>query len=108
MYEFATVALLGLAMAKLVDLLGQVRSVSRVTGMVLTILTGLGIAWATDYSAFGGWGIQFRELWMGTAATGLVIGALAMAWNEILAALGAYAARRARAASADNQVTRVA
>jgi hypothetical protein len=108
MYEFATVALLGLAVAKLIDLLGHVRSVSRVTGMVLAILAGLGIAWATDYSAFGGWGIQFRELWMGTVATGLVIGALAIAWNEILAALGAYAARRARPAPAESLVSRVA
>ena len=108
MYEFATVALLGLAVAKLVDLLENVRSVSRGTGMVLAIMAGLGIAWATDYSAFAGWGIQFRALWMGTVATGLVIGALAIAWSEILAAFGAFAARRARPAPAENQVTRVA
>jgi hypothetical protein len=108
MYEFATVALLGLALAKVVDLTSHVRSMSRTTGMVLAILAGLGIAWATDYSAFAGWGIHFRALWMGPVATGLVIGALAIAWSEILAALGAYAARRETASPAEHQVPRVA
>ena len=98
MYEFATVALLGLFVATLVRLFAGVRPTSPATAITLTILAGLGIAWATDYSAFAGWGIQFRELWMGPVATGLVIGALAVTWSELLAAVGPYAARRKAAA----------
>jgi len=93
--------------ATLVSLIGHARPVSTATGITLAILAGLGIAWATDYSAFAGWGIRFRELWMGPVATGLVIGALAVTWSELLAALGPYVARR-KAAADERQVSRAA
>ena len=108
MYEFGAVALLGLAVATVVSLIGHLRSVSRTAAMSLALLAGLGISWATDYSAFAGWGIDFRALWMGPVATGLVIGALAIAWSEILAAFTAYAARRGQVTPADTTVSRVA
>jgi hypothetical protein len=108
-YEFATVALLGLFVAQFVDLIGRVRPVSLTARAVFAILMGLGITWATDYSAFAGWGIQFRELWMGPVATGLVIAGLAAAWNQVLGYLGAYAASRtSRTTQPDDHVTRVA
>jgi hypothetical protein len=90
-----------------VEVLGSVRSISRATAMVLAILAGLGIAWATDYSVFAGWGIHFRALWMGPVATGLVIGALALLWAEVVTALRAYAGRRATAAP-ERPMSRVA
>jgi hypothetical protein len=108
MYEFATVALLGLAVAAVVSLIGHLRSVSRTAALALALLVGLGLSWATDYSAFAGWGIHFRALWMGPVATGLVIGAVAIAWSEILAAFTAYAVRRGQASPADSTVSRVA
>ena len=108
MYEFATVALLGLFVAQLVDLIGRVRPVSLVARTVLAILVGLGITWATDYSVFAGWGIQFRELWMGPVATGLVIAGLAAVWNQVLGFLGAYAGTRTPRTTEPDHVTRVA
>jgi hypothetical protein len=93
MYEFATVALLGLAVAKIVDLTGAFYSASRAAKIVLAFLLGALATWVTDYSIFGAWGIQFRELWMGTVGTGLVIGGVAAVWHEILRVMSAYAER---------------
>jgi hypothetical protein len=108
-YQFATVALLGLFVAQLVDLIARVRPISVTARTMLAILVGLGIAWATDYSVFAGWGIRFRELWMGPVATGLVIAGLAAVWNQALAFLGAYAGTRSgRTTEPESNVTRVA
>ena len=107
MYEFATVALLGLFLAQLVDLVGRIRPISLTARTVLTLLVALGITWAADYSAFAGWGIRFRELWMGPVATGFAIAGLAAVWREVLGFLGAYA-RRPAATEPDSHVTRVA
>ena len=109
MYEFATVVLLGVFVASLVSLIGHARPVSTATGITLAILAGLGIAWATDYSAFAGWGIRFRELWMGPVATGLVIAGLAAVWQEVLRLIGAYARRpESRTTEPESTVSRVA
>ena len=109
MYQFATIALLGLFVAQLIGLVGRVRPISMSARTVLAVLVGLGIAWATDYSAFAGWGIRLRELWMGPVATGLVIAGLAAVWTEVLSFLGAYAARsQPRATEPESPVTRVA
>jgi hypothetical protein len=108
-YEFATVALLSLFVAQLVDLIGRVRPMSLTARTVLAILVGLGITWAADYSVFAGWGIRFRELWMGPVTTGLVIAGLAAVWHELLAFIGAYAgAHRPRSTEPESHVTRVA
>jgi hypothetical protein len=96
MYEFATVVLLGLAVAKVVDLMDTFLSASRAAKIVLAFLLGAVLTWITDYSIFGSWGIQFRSLWMGTVATGLVIGGVAAVWHEILRVMSAYADRYLR------------
>jgi hypothetical protein len=88
MYEFATVTLIGLAVATLVDLGGRVRDLTGAASLGMTLVLGLGIAWATDYSAFAGWGIQFREAWMGPVATGLAIAGMASVWRVLLDYLG--------------------
>jgi hypothetical protein len=93
MYEFATIALLGLAVCKLVDLAGHVGTPSRATKVTLAVLIGLGLAWLTDYNVFAGWGQGFRRLWMGTVGTGLVIAGLSAVWHEILDVLSSYARR---------------
>jgi hypothetical protein len=107
-YEFATVALLGLFVGQLVDLIGRLRPISLTARTVLAILVGLGITWATDYSVFAGWGIRLRELWMGPVATGLVIAGLAAVWNQVLGFLGAYAGTRTPRTTEPDHVTRVA
>jgi hypothetical protein len=91
MYVFATMVLLGLAVAKFVDLVGGTVNVRRPVRPFLAFLAGIGIAWAADLSMFAGFGIGLRTLWMGTVATGLVIGGLACAWHEVLDVLTSYA-----------------
>ena len=43
---------------------------------------------ALDYSLFAGFGIELREVWMGTVATGLVAGAMATAWQALFTWFG--------------------
>lgn len=93
MYEFATVALLALATTKVVDLTRHVVDVTRAVRLTLGFVLGIAFVWATDYSMFAGWGIEFRDAWMGPAATGLVIGGLAAAWHELLDVLASSARR---------------
>lgn len=93
MYEFATVALLGLAVTKVVDFVRHVTDVTRAVRLFLVLVLGLATAWATDYSMFAGFGIGFRSGWMGPVATGLVIGGLAAVWHEVLDVLSSYARR---------------
>ena len=54
MYVFATMALLGLAVAKFVDLVGGTVNVRRPVRPFLAFLAGIGIAWAADLSMFAG------------------------------------------------------
>jgi glutamate synthase domain-containing protein 1 len=93
MYEFGTVILLGLAVFTAVNLLRHLGETSRALRIFLDLAVGVGIAWATDYSMFAGWGIQFRSLWMGPAATGLVIGGLAAAYHDLFGLITSHARR---------------
>jgi hypothetical protein len=93
MHEFATVALLGLAVYAVVNVIRQLGETSRELRIFLDLVLGLVVAWATDYSMFAGWGITFRSLWMGPVATGLVIGGLASLWTEVVAFITSYARR---------------
>ena len=89
MYEFATVTLLGLALAQIVELVGRLRSFERPTRLFAGITLGVATAWALDYSLLAGWGIQVREAWMGLVATGLIIAGMASVWRSVLGTLGA-------------------
>ena len=93
MYEFATIALLGLAVCKLVDLAGHVTTLSRATKITLAVLMGVGITWLMDYNVYAGWDQAFRKGWMGTVGTGLTIAGLAAVWHEVLDVLSSYARR---------------
>jgi hypothetical protein len=102
MYHFAVAALLALATLKVVDLLeGLSPSVSRVRAL-LTFALAIGVAVALDFSVFAGYNIPVRETWMGTWGTGLIIGALAAAWQVLFGFLGT----ESRAAPADHRDTR--
>jgi glutamate synthase domain-containing protein 1 len=84
MYEFAVIALLGLAVLKVAELVEEF-----VPGLVrfhtfLTFLLGITAVVAADYSIFAGYHIPLREAWMGTWATGLIVGSIASAWRVLL------------------------
>jgi len=93
MYEFATIALLGLAVCKLVDLVGNLGHLSRATTITLAILMGVGLTWLLDYNVYAGWSQSFRKPWMGTVGTGFTIAAVSAVWHEILGVLSSYARR---------------
>ena len=93
MYEFATIALLGLAVCKVIDLAGNLGHLSRAATITLTILLGVGLTWLLDYNVYAGWAQSFRKPWMGTVGTGFTIAAVAAVWHEILGVLSAYAGR---------------
>ncbi len=89
MYEFAVVALLGLATLKVVDLLSElVPSIAKARTLT-TFAVAVGAVLALDYSVFQGFGIAVRENWVGTVMTGFVVGSLAAAWQTVLGYLGA-------------------
>jgi hypothetical protein len=88
MYEFAVVALLGLATYKLADLLAElVPGVGKVRTLATFAIALVGI-FALDYSVFEGFGITVREPWLGIVMTGLIVGSLAAAWQALLGFLG--------------------
>lgn len=89
MYEFAVVALLGLATLKVVDLLSElVPSIAKARTLT-TFVVAVAAVVALDYSVFQGFGIAVRENWLGTVMTGFVVGSLAAAWQTVLGYLGA-------------------
>ena len=88
MYQFAVVLLLGLATLKVVDLLADlVPGIARARTLV-TFLVAIGAVLALDYSVFQGFGIAVRDSWIGTVATGFIVGSLTTAWQAFLAYLG--------------------
>ncbi len=88
MYEFAVVALLGLAALKVVDLVAElVPGIERVRTLATFVLAVLAVM-ALDYSVFRGFGIEVPEEWAGTLLTGIIVGSLASAWQAVLGWLG--------------------
>src|SRR5947209_19475926 len=88
MYPFAVVALLGLAVLGVTNLLQEL-----VPGLVrfrrfVTLAVAVGAAVAIDYSLFAGFHVGVREAWMGPLFTGLIVGSLATAWQAVLGWLG--------------------
>ncbi|MDQ6927304.1 MAG: hypothetical protein M3159_01420 [Actinomycetota bacterium] len=84
MYEFAVIALLGLAVLKVAELVEEfVPGLARFHTFQTFLLAVTAIVVA-DYSIFTGYHIPLREAWMGTWATGLIVGAIASAWSAVL------------------------
>ena len=88
MYTFAVVALLGLAVLKIADLLEDfVPGLSRIHAL-LTYALAVAAAVALDYSMFKGFHIDVRDAWMGPWFTGFVIGSMATVWRVTFGYLG--------------------
>lgn len=88
MYDFGITILLGLALFKIVDLLeGLVPQLTRLHLLVTLTLAILG-AVALDYSVFARYGIELREGWMGTWATGAIVAGTTSIWRAMFHWLG--------------------
>jgi hypothetical protein len=87
MYDFAVVAMLALAVVKVVDFLSD--SVGSLTRMrsVLTFLGGLGAVWALDYSLFDRFDIAVRNRSAGIWVTGFMVCGATVAWRAMFAYL---------------------
>jgi hypothetical protein len=83
MYDFAVIALLALAVVKVVDFLCD--SVGQLERMrsVLTFLGGLGAVWALDYSLFDQFGIAVRNHASGVWVTGFIVCGATVAWRAL-------------------------
>ena len=87
MYDFAVIALLALAVVKVVDFLTDtVDGLRRMRG-VLTLLLGLGAVWLLDYSLFEDFGIAIRNRTSGVWMTGFIVCGLTVAWRAAFAYL---------------------
>ena len=88
MYHFAVVALLGLAVLKIADLLEDfIPSLAKVNAL-LTYALAVAAAVALDYSIFKGFHIGVRESWMGPWFTGFIIGSMTTVWRVAFGYLG--------------------
>jgi hypothetical protein len=86
MYNFAIVALLGLAIYKTVDFVLGLLGIELPTAIKTFVTLGLGVV-ATellDYSVFAAWGVKVRTTWMGPFFTGLMVGAMTYVWHATL------------------------
>ncbi len=89
MYQFATVALLGLGVLGVTNLIVElVPDLARFRALATFVLAVAGVV-VLDYSVLAGFGIPVRQAWMGPWATGLIVGSLASAWQAALAWLQA-------------------
>jgi hypothetical protein len=88
MYDFAIVALLGLALFKVVDLLEDV--VPGLTRLHTLATFALGVAATVflNYSIFRGFHVTLRDSWMGAWTTGLIVAGSTSAWRAMFHWLG--------------------
>ena len=88
MYDFAVIALLGLALFKLVDVLEDLAPQLTKFHSLLGVVIAVAAAFAVDYSVFAQYGIAVREEWMGIFATGLMVAGTTSAWRAAFHWLG--------------------
>ena len=83
MYQFAIVALLALAVVKVVDFIdGAIPAVSGFRSL-LTFILGIASVWALDYSVFDGFGIATRNGDIALLMTGLIVAGLTSPWRAL-------------------------
>jgi len=87
MYDFAVVALLAIALVKVVDFLTDSIGPLERMRSVLTFLGGFGAVWALNYSLFDGFGISVRSHAAGVWMTGFMVCGATVAWRALFAYL---------------------
>jgi hypothetical protein len=88
MYTLAVIALLALALAKLVDVVEDLAPAVAPHRALVTLVLAVAAVTALDYSVFAGFKVHFRADWMATAATGLVLAGATGVWRALLGWLG--------------------
>ena len=83
MYQFAIVALLALAVVKLVDFIdGAIPALSGFRSL-FTFVFGIASVWALDYSLFDGFGIATRNRNIAMLMTSLIVAGMTVAWRAL-------------------------
>ena len=83
MYHFAIVAMLALALVKLVDFLSDNVPQLRRTSSLLTFVGGIAVALLLDYSLFDGFGVAVRDHDTGMWLTGFMIAGMTVPWRAV-------------------------
>ena len=110
MYHFALVALMALAVVKVVDVLtDNVEALQRFRSL-LTIAFGVGIVLWLDYSIFEGWNIAIDDRDTGLWLTGFMVAGMTVPWRAVFGYLThdrAAGGRDPRAALPHDQARRL-
>ena len=83
MYHFALVAMLALALVKLVDFLSDNVPQLRRASSLLTFVGGIAVALLLDYSLFDGFGVTVRDHDTGMWLTGFMIAGMTVPWRAV-------------------------
>jgi hypothetical protein len=83
MHDFVIVALMGLALFKVVDLLEDVLPGLTKVHTLMTIVLGVAVTVAANYSLFGGYHVALRNSWMGAWTTGFMVAGTTSAWRAL-------------------------
>jgi len=81
-HDFAIIALLALAVVKLVDFVCDLVDVKGLRSP-LTFVGGVGLALLLDYSLFAAWDTAIRDADTGTWITGFVIAGMTVPWRAL-------------------------
>ncbi|HEX9683475.1 MAG TPA: hypothetical protein VGA13_10360 [Acidimicrobiales bacterium] len=81
MYHFAIIALMALAILKLVDWLADVIPGADGLKTPLTFVAGIVSALVLDYSVFAGWGIAVDNTDFATVLTGFMFAGMTVPWR---------------------------
>ena len=83
MYTFAIVALLALALIKLVDVLDDLfGGLDRFKGLATVVLAVAGV-YVLDYSMFGSWGVDVDSEALAKFMTGFVVAGMTSPWRAL-------------------------
>jgi hypothetical protein len=81
-HEFAIVVLLGIGLFKLVDMVTEYVDLRRINSL-FTLVLGVAVAWALEFSLFAQWGIDVRSDTLGYIGTGVMIAAAGYAAPQV-------------------------
>jgi hypothetical protein len=79
----AAVMALGLSLETFIHLKGRHRY------LTMTVM-GIGLAWLAGFNMWAPWHISLRYDWVGITLTGAALGATAIAFHELIKAMGRY------------------